>query len=246
MCPAPTPAWRQWGACSTWAAVSARPPACLPAHSPACLSACPTAFPTVCLRDRPTALLASGGSARTCFDRPAWPTTPAGVVPAAPLLASSHALNPRRASPLHLPAHAGYSANYSETLASVEAFDPNTNAWTEVRRAAWGGLYSVPEARMPTHVWGIVAISGCVLCHMAHTLVHSLQQPCLPKASNYLPHLAPPRLCPPCLQLVTLVYYVASYYPGGASGAQSVIGFAGRGALSLGSAAVRASFSGRG
>ena len=59
----------------------------------------------------------------------------------------------------------------------------------------------MPEARMPTHVWGIVAISGCVLCHMAHTWVHSLQQPCLPKASNYLPHLAPPRLCPPCLQL---------------------------------------------
>lgn len=43
-------------------------------------------------------------------------------------------------------------------------------------------------------------------------------------------------------QLVTLVYYVASYFPGGASGAQSVIGFAGRGAVSLGSASMRAMF----
>jgi hypothetical protein len=60
--------------------------------------------------------------------------------------------------------------------------------------------------------------------------------PSVPCIAPVLPHL----------QLVTLVYYVASYFPGGASGAQSVIGFAGRGALSLGSAAVRASFSGRG
>lgn len=48
-------------------------------------------------------------------------------------------------------------------------------------------------------------------------------------------------LLPP--QLVTLLYYVASYFPGGASGAQSVIGFAGRGALSVGSAALKLSFS---
>ena len=86
-------------------------------------------------------------------------------------------------------------------------------------------------------------------------------------------------------QLVTLLYYVASYFPGGASGAQasavmccasdrtclrcparlqqstepsdpsplfharcvqSVLGFAGRGAMSLGGAALRASFSGNG
>lgn len=43
-------------------------------------------------------------------------------------------------------------------------------------------------------------------------------------------------------QVLTLVYYVASYFPGGAAGAQSVVSFAGRGALSLGSAAFRASF----
>ncbi|KAL4443703.1 hypothetical protein ABPG75_011440 [Micractinium tetrahymenae] len=44
-------------------------------------------------------------------------------------------------------------------------------------------------------------------------------------------------------QLVTLVYYVASYFPGGTAGAQSVIGLAGRGAMSLGGASLRAIFS---
>ncbi|PSC72906.1 transport SFT2-like [Micractinium conductrix] len=43
-------------------------------------------------------------------------------------------------------------------------------------------------------------------------------------------------------QLITLVYYVASYFPGGAAGAQSVVGFAGRGALSVGGASLRAVF----
>lgn len=40
-------------------------------------------------------------------------------------------------------------------------------------------------------------------------------------------------------QVVTLVYYVASFFPGGASGAQYVFGTVGRGTLSLGGAVLR-------
>ncbi|KAL4858460.1 Protein transport protein sft2 [Chlorella vulgaris] len=41
-------------------------------------------------------------------------------------------------------------------------------------------------------------------------------------------------------QLITLVYYIASHFPGGTAGAQSVLGFAGRAGMSLGSSAIRA------
>ncbi|EFN58256.1 hypothetical protein CHLNCDRAFT_142195 [Chlorella variabilis] len=47
-------------------------------------------------------------------------------------------------------------------------------------------------------------------------------------------------------QLVTLLYYIASYFPGGTAGAQSVLGFAGRASMSLGSSALRATFSSSG
>ena len=40
-------------------------------------------------------------------------------------------------------------------------------------------------------------------------------------------------------QVITLVYYVASFFPGGASGAQYVFGTVGRGTLSLGGAVLR-------
>lgn len=44
-------------------------------------------------------------------------------------------------------------------------------------------------------------------------------------------------------QVLTLVYYVASYFPGGASGAQTIIGGMGRGGLSIGGAVLRSVFS---
>jgi hypothetical protein len=40
-------------------------------------------------------------------------------------------------------------------------------------------------------------------------------------------------------QVVTLVYYVASFFPGGASGAQYVFGTVGRGMFSMGGAVLR-------
>jgi Got1/Sft2-like family len=44
-------------------------------------------------------------------------------------------------------------------------------------------------------------------------------------------------------QVGTLVYYVASFFPGGASGAQYVIGSMGRGGLSVAGAVARGIFS---
>jgi hypothetical protein len=46
-------------------------------------------------------------------------------------------------------------------------------------------------------------------------------------------------------QVITLVYYVASYFPGGAQGAQMMFGTMGKGALSVGGAALRGVFSGK-
>ena len=40
-------------------------------------------------------------------------------------------------------------------------------------------------------------------------------------------------------QIVTMVYFVASYFPGGASGAQYVFGTVGKGAMSVGGAVLR-------
>lgn len=44
-------------------------------------------------------------------------------------------------------------------------------------------------------------------------------------------------------QVCTLLYYVASYFPGGASGAQAILGGIGRGGFSLGGAVLRGLFS---
>ena len=44
-------------------------------------------------------------------------------------------------------------------------------------------------------------------------------------------------------QVVTLVYYVASFFPGGAQGAQYLFGTLGRGTLSLGGAMLRGAIS---
>lgn len=47
-------------------------------------------------------------------------------------------------------------------------------------------------------------------------------------------------------QIITLIYYVASYFPGGAQGAQMMFSTFGRGAFSMGGAALRGVFSSSG
>lgn len=44
-------------------------------------------------------------------------------------------------------------------------------------------------------------------------------------------------------QIITLLYYLASYFPGGATGVQYLVGGMGKGVFSLGAAAARSAFS---
>lgn len=44
-------------------------------------------------------------------------------------------------------------------------------------------------------------------------------------------------------QVITLLYYLASYFPGGAAGVRYIVSGMGQGAFSLGGAAARAMFS---
>lgn len=85
--------------------------------------------------------------------------------------------------PLLATSFAGYSTNYTETLSSVEVFDPNTDTWTQVCAPGRCLAGAWPLRPQPT--------------------LHRPQAPCSREASGMQPlaPTAPPLSAPACLQL---------------------------------------------
>jgi len=88
----------------------------------------------------------------------------------------------------------------------------------------WKELFGQTKDRLPFAAAYVGSLVGTLYASLVlHSYIYSLG------------------LC--IVQVVTLIYYVASFFPGGAQGAQYVFSSVGRGGLSMGGAVMRSIFS---